>query len=110
MPLVVMMALAMIDRAVQSGIELRSLRWRVSPAQRTAIVGLALAAREGATVSGFSFASLGHGAFCEIPYYVDENAAPDEIVLEQCMPEPVEVLGQLALPATYDRLQERKHQ
>lgn len=94
-----------VDQVLTEGRHLkRDLRWRVSLAQRTAILqfGLMLCANP-SVAREIELGSVDSGVFCGIPFYVDPKLDDDKIILEAALLwEGVVSLEGLTLPRVYE--------
>ncbi len=102
-------AMGAVDGVVmRTGVSRQELRWRVSPAQRVAVIYIGLCLMDGtknyqtemakAVEAGSAFDS---GTFLGIPYVVDPHLPNDTVLLERISAIPVGGIKHLAVPGLY---------
>jgi hypothetical protein len=74
-----------IDGALMAGHKKADLRWRFSPAQRSAVYALCISMVAGEGTPMDHVLGAFSGKFCDIPYIVDESLPPDAICLDRVM-------------------------
>lgn len=96
-------AQAVIDRAVAAGCPRADLRWRCSPAQRTAMATLVLSVASGELAPHIiRFGASDTGTFCGIPFVTDSTVPPGSVKLERVTATTVAEVVNLAIPRLYD--------